>query len=137
MRGSCHNLIVDSLRATARRFGAGTQAEVPVRPRDGRIGYIDLVVDAVSTIAAIEVELTPDRVRNDAPKALALPADVLWIVTPEPRVARLVVARLGFTSRQGRFEGLPVSVFTFGQAQRRLGRLLQPQPLTGVQHHAT
>lgn len=137
MNGYCHNLIVASLRNTARHFGAGTQTEVPVSLQNGRTGYLDLVVKTSLVLLAIEVELTPDRASNDPLKASALPADVLWIVVPETRVARRIIARLGFVCRRGRVHGLPVVVLTFGQARSRLARFLQPQPInSGVPPYA-
>lgn len=82
------------------------------------VGFADLLAQRDGVRVLIEVEQTPARVPGDIAKAIAIPAPLLFIVTPDARIARACLRRV---ARLGPFpRSLVVHVFPFGPALLKL-----------------
>ncbi len=95
MRGGyIHNrVLLDPIAEKAWRFGVQVDRDVVIRI-DGKVLYGDLLIRGSSTRTLVEAELSPKRVPKDLAKAAALGAGELWVVVPNPRVARSVRQKL-------------------------------------------
>lgn len=89
----CHDLLVDSMCDACEMIGVTHTREYVVKSDEG-IGFIDLVASSKNTVVAIEIERSNRRIGADVAKAVALQADELLIVVPNPQVKRLVKKRL-------------------------------------------
>ena len=89
----CHDLLVDRMCNACEIIEVASTREYAVKTDSG-IGFIDLVVSDENTVVAIEVERSNRRIEADVAKAIALSADSLLIVVPNPQVKRLVQKRL-------------------------------------------
>ena len=89
----CHNLLVDSMCNACETIGITPVREYAVKTANG-IGFIDLVASNKNTLVAIEIERSNRRIETDVAKAVALSANGLLIVVPNPQVERLVKKRL-------------------------------------------
>ena len=95
MRGGyIHNrVLLDPIAEKAWRFGVQVDREVAIRI-DGRVLYGDLLIRGSSKRILIEAELSSKRILNDLAKAAVLGACELWVVVPNPRIARSVRQKL-------------------------------------------
>ena len=121
MRGGyVHNhVLLDPIEQKARRLGAAVDREAAIRV-GGRVLYGDLLIRDGSRRILVEAELSSRRVPNDLAKAAALGACDLWVVVPNPKVARSVrwkLSQQGIQPRPGLF------VLLLPQALQRLGEL--------------
>ena len=89
----CHDLLVDRMCDACETIGVVPTREYAIWT-DGGIGFIDLVASDGNTVVAIEVERGNRRIVADVAKAVALSADHLLIVVPNPQAERLVRKRL-------------------------------------------
>lgn len=89
----CHDLLVDRMCDACETIGVVPTREYAIWT-DGGIGFIDLVASDGNTVIAIEVERGNRRIEADVAKAVALSADELLIVVPNPQVKRLVKKQL-------------------------------------------
>ena len=95
MRGGyIHNrVLLDSIDQQARRFGAQVDREVAINVGE-QILYGDLLIRGSTQLILVEAELSSKRIPNDLAKAAALGACELWVVVPNPRIARSVRQKL-------------------------------------------
>ena len=123
MRGGyVHNhILLDPIEKEALRFGAQVDREVAIRV-DGRVLYGDLLILGGSKRILIEAELSPKRILNDVAKAAALGLCELWVVVPNPRVARSVRRRV---LKQSVELGARLFVLLLPQALQRLEEILE------------
>lgn len=117
MRGAyLHNIVlVDRIAQLLRSRGVTVHTEHYLGPG---VGFADLLAQRNGVRVLIEVERTPARVPGDIAKAIAVHAPLLFIVTPDARIARACsrrVARLGPLP-----SSLVVHVFPFGPALLKL-----------------
>jgi hypothetical protein len=70
----------------AEECDATVRTEVPVRV-DGKVSYIDLVIEKGQHVTACEPENSSRRIKNDVRKAVALCAGRLLIPTPDAPTA--------------------------------------------------
>ena len=98
MRGGyIHNrVLLDPIAQNALQLGFLIDREVPIAVGE-RVLYGDLLIQRHSQLILVEVELSSKRIANDLLKAEALGACELWLVIPNPKVARSVRR---FLSRQ-------------------------------------
>jgi hypothetical protein len=89
----CHDLLVDLMCDACDTIGITSTREYAVETASG-IGFIDLVASYKNTVVAIEIERSNRRIEADVAKAIALSADELLVVVPNPQVERLVNKRL-------------------------------------------
>ena len=89
MRGGyIHNrVLLDPIDQKAWSLGVQVDREVAIRV-DGKILYGDLLIQGSTKLILVEAELTSKRIQSDLAKAAALGACELWIVVPNPRIAR-------------------------------------------------
>ncbi len=106
MRGGfIHNqVLLDPIAQNASQLGFHVDREVPIAVGE-RVLYGDLLIQRHSQLVLVEAELSSKRIANDLLKAEASGACELWLVVPNPKVARSVRRTL---SRQ------PFKPSTFG-----------------------
>ena len=126
MRGGyLHNVILlRPLEAYFLGLGALVEREYPTGP-GRKAGFVDLFVRYLSWRIACEVELTADRVLNDANKAALVRADLLVIVVPDWHVTRVAKRRLGSVDYPSRKNGPEIWVLPPGPALKRLRKRCQ------------
>lgn len=95
MRGGyVHNrVLLDPIDQKAWSLGVQVDREVAIRV-DEKALYGDLLIRGSSKRILVEAELSSKRIPNDLAKAAALGACELWVVVPNPRVARSVRRKL-------------------------------------------
>ena len=123
MRGGyIHNhVLLDPIEQKARRLGASVDREAAIRVA-GRVLYGDLLIRDGSRRILVEAELSSRRIPKDLAKASALGPCDLWIVVPNPRVARSVrrkLSRHGIKSEPGLF------ILLLPEALQRLEKLIE------------
>ncbi len=119
MRGGyVHNsVLLDPIAHKALKLGAQVDREVAIRVGE-RTLYGDLLIQGGARRILVEAELSAKRIPNDLVRAVALGACELWLVVPNPRVARSVRKRL---SQQPVGPGTPGSfILLLPQALQRL-----------------
>ena len=91
MRGGyVHNrVLLDPIDTKAWRSGARVDREVAIRV-GGQVLYGDLLIRDGSKRILVEAELSSKRIPNDLAKAAAFEVCELWLVVPNPGVARSV-----------------------------------------------
>ena len=106
MRGGyIHNrVLLEPIAQNALQLGFDIVREVPIAVGK-KILYGDLIIQRCSQLVLVEAELSSKRIANDLLKAEASGACELWLVVPNPKVARSVRRTL---SRQ------PYKPSTFG-----------------------
>ena len=122
-RGYVHDyVLLNPIEQKALRLGAAVDCEAAIRV-GGRVSYGDLLIRVSSSRwILVEAELSSRRVPNDLAKAAALGAYELWIVVPNPRVAKSVYWKLSQHETQPR-PGLLVLLLP--QALQRLEELIE------------
>lgn len=121
--GYVHNrVLLDPIAKKALHLGFKVDREVPIKV--GRhVLFGDLIIQADVRQILVEVEMSSRRITNDLAKAQALGECELWIVVPNPKVARSVRRRLVQQSIEpGRF-GL--FILLLPQAFQRLEAFLE------------
>ena len=95
MRGGyVHNrILLDPIEKKACRFGGHVDREITIRV-GRKVFYGDLLIRRGSKRILVEAELSSKRVPNDVAKAAALRVSELWVVVPNPGVARSVWRKL-------------------------------------------
>ena len=95
MRGGyIHNrVLLDPIAQNASQLGFRIDREVPIAVGE-RVLYGDLLIQRHSQLVLVEAELSSKRIANDLVKAVASGACELWLVVPNPRVARSVRRKL-------------------------------------------
>lgn len=86
-------VLLDPIAQTAWRFGGQVDREVAIRV-NGKVLYGDLLIRDSSKRILVEAEMSSRRIPSDLAKATALGACELWVVVPNPRVARCVRQKL-------------------------------------------
>ena len=120
MRGGwLHNQIVQRLASVLLALGWQVFVEHPIRVAS-RVLFADVYADNGSHTLLLEVELSPDRVHADIEKAIGAEADVLWIVTPEPRLTSAIHRKAVTCCNNLRVTNLRIRVCTYGVAVQRL-----------------
>lgn len=91
--GTLHNYVVNRVADMFRRAGFGVFCEHPIRLDDGRLDFVDLLVQCGTWEFCVEVETSARRALTNAAKADAagLP---LWVVVPNKKVQRVVGRKL-------------------------------------------
>ena len=119
MRGGyVHNrVLLDPIAQKASRLGAQVDREIAICV-GGKVFYGDLLIQSCSMRILVEAELSSKRILNDLVKAAAFGACELWLVVPNPRVARSVRQKLLRESIGLRTSGL--FILLFSQAVQRL-----------------
>ncbi len=95
MRGGyLHNyVLLHPIAQQALRLGAQIDREVTIKV--GRhVRYGDLLIQSGLRRILVEGEMSSKRITNDLAKALAVEACELWLVVPNPRVARSIRRKL-------------------------------------------
>lgn len=120
MRGGfLHNQVIAAgLRAALEGLGARVKAEYPAGP-GRRAGAVDLYAELNGGRLVCEVELGPRRVLQDVRKAEAIHADILVIVAPTPRAARIIRHRLRTTTGSD----VSIRVLPYGLAIKYLSQV--------------
>jgi hypothetical protein len=121
MRGSyLHNtLLVAPIAALLRRAGAEVRLEYP-GGRGRKAGYVDLFAEWDNWRIVCEAELLTKRIPHDIAKAVTLQADLLLIVVPDGRRARVAQQAVWRARALVRSEGLTIWTLAPGPALRRL-----------------
>ena len=124
MRGGfVHNhVLLESIAKRASQLGAKIDCEVPVGVGE-RVLYGDLLIQSGSQRILIEAEMSSKRIANDLAKAMALDANELWLVVPNPRVARSIRRKLSQMLIVPRIPGL--FILLLPQALQRLEYLFE------------
>ena len=122
MRGGyIHNrVLLDPIAQRASQLGAQVDREVAITV-GSKVLYGDLLIQGRSKRILVEAELSSRRIPNDLAKAAAVGACELWLVVPNPRVARSVRQKLLCESIGPGKSGL--FVLLFSQAVQRLEEL--------------
>ena len=107
MRGGyIHNrVLLDPIAQKAWHLGAQVDREVAIRV-DERVFYADLLIRGFPKWILVEAELSSKRIPNDLAKAGALGVSELWVVVPNPRVARSIRQKLSQLSIEPGTAGL-------------------------------
>lgn len=118
MRGGyVHNrVLIDPIAQKAGRLGAEVDREVAMEV-DGRVLYGDLLIQMGSKRILVEAELSARRIPNDVAKAAASGVCELWVVVPNPRVARSVRRKV---LQQSIEPGAELFILPLPQALQRL-----------------
>jgi hypothetical protein len=121
MRGDyLHNtLLVAPIAAFLRRAGAEVRLEHP-GGRGRKAGYVDLFAKWDDWRIVCEAELLTKRVPHDIAKAITLQADLLLIVVPDGRQARVAEQAVRRARAHVLSEGLTIWTLAPGPALRRL-----------------
>lgn len=116
MRGGLlHNYLAARAAEIFKAFGLEARTECPLRLRNGRLDFVDLLVWGGNHALACEVETTPRHVLANVEKAQALKLP-LWVIVPNRQICR-TVSRKVWRSWSGR--GGPVIKFlTISQLPR-------------------
>ena len=123
-RGYVHDyVLLNPIEQKALQLGATVDCEAAIRV-GGRVSYGDLLIQVGSSKwILVEAELSSRRVLNDLAKAAALGACELWVVVPNPTVAKSVYRKLSQHDTQPRFSRL--FVLLLPQALQRLAELFE------------
>ena len=132
MRGGfIHNLIlVDHIAKKASLFGASLDREASIKIGE-KILFGDLLIEIGSQKILVDAEMSSKRIANDLLKGAAFEVTELWIVVPNPRVARSVRQKLSQMSIMPRRNGL--FVFSLPQALQRFEHLIELISLPNVE----
>ena len=119
MRGGyVHNrVLLDPIAERASQLGVQVDREIAICA-GGKVFYGDLLIHGCSKRILVEAELSSKRIPNDLVKAAAFGACELWLVVPNPRVARSVRQKLLRESIGPGTSGL--FILLFSQAVQRL-----------------
>ncbi len=123
MRGGwVHNrVLIDPITQKALRLGAQVDREVAIEV-GGRVLYGDLLIQVGARRVLVEAELSARRIPNDLTRAMAFGACELWLVVPNPRVARSVRRKV---HKQSIGPGTPrLFILLLPQALQRLDEFL-------------
>lgn len=85
--GFLHEQMVDRIESFAVSAGARSIREFPVR-LPGQIAYIDLLIEMGGLRISNEVEIRSFRIKRNVPKAIAVQASLLQIITTTGASAR-------------------------------------------------
>ena len=89
----CHRFLVDEMYNECEMLGASASPEYAVHTEDS-VGFIDVAAWDEAMFLAIEIERSSRRIEADIDKAIAVQADELIIVVPNPYVKRYVKKRI-------------------------------------------
>ena len=91
--GAFHNHMVHEAESIFRKIGFATWLEHGIRLPDGRLDFVDLLVQRGNCILCVEIETTSRNILQTATKAdsLGLP---LWIIVPNRKIRDSVNRKL-------------------------------------------
>ncbi len=131
--GAFHNHMVREAESVFRRNGFATWLEHGIRLPDGRLDFVDLLVQLGNCILCVEIETTSRNILQTATKtdSLGLP---LWIIVPNRKIRDSINRKLEQVPvRPG---GLKIYVLLLNQLNQTLTKYYpQISPVKGIREN--